>query len=169
MRISNIAYLNIISSYVILFPLNSPLISFPLSVSSHFLIPLISSSFSLCSHFLFKPIVPSDPFPLLLFPCFISFQFFFPSSHLTTSPVSLPCSSCLPSSFSSCLLPYPLLLLLLLHSSFHFCPVLSPLLFFPCFLLSPLILPSNPICPWSHAALQMGSCVSPAAIGYRLL
>lgn len=112
--------------------LSSPLLS-------HFLIPLISSSFSLCSHFLFKPIIPSVPFPLLLFPCFISFfQFFFPSSHLTTSLVSLPCSSCLPSSFSSCLLPYPLLLLL--HSSFHPCPVLSPLLFFPCFLLSPLIL-----------------------------
>lgn len=142
---------------------------FSLICSSHFLIPLISSSFSLCSHCLFKHIIPSVPFPLLLFPCFISFfQFFFPSSHLTASPVSLPCSSCLPSSFSSCLLPYPFLLLLL-HSSFHPCPVLPPLLFFPCFLLSPLILPSNPICPRSHAALQMGSCVSPAAIGYRLL
>lgn len=31
------------------------------------------------------------------------------------------------------------------------------------------ILSFSPICPWSHAALQMGSCVRLAAIGYCLL
>lgn len=122
------------------------------------LFPLVCLLYSLISfippisfHFL-------NPIPCIFFPfsfhscCFLSY------SHLSLIQRK--------ESFSTCLRIYSLFSL---HSSFLHCPVLSPLLFYPCVLLSFLILSFNPICPRSHAVLQTGSCVSLAAIGYRLL
>lgn len=126
----------------------SCLISLILPVSFRFVNPL--SYFFFLSFFLFFPFL-SSCLHFLLFPL-ISSSFTHPSNSY--SILSLHPLSCSKSLFFSSSLHISSLFSL--HSSPIHCPVLSPLLFFPCCLHSFLVLSFNPICPWSHAGLQMG-------------
>lgn len=145
-----------------------------LSIFLFFNNSLLSMSFSILLALflvylhLIKPMSPS--FLPFLPECFLS-----PPSYYFLNPFTSSILSCYNSFFP--LISFLFFFSLSFSSSHHLfykstplsffspCPILSLLPSFPHVLLCPLLLSFNPICPQSHAALQMGSSVRPATIG----